>query len=242
MADFDSTRLPDRIWAAVRCEPWFDPLRDYVRAAVDHTVATLAGQVANIAVKKRIVKRAATLPELTGIVDRLRIVPTRRMRDDEISAQVVDALAREPVLTECSLGRDGKEWRKALREVRHPLHSIGVAVRDGVVTLDGDVPGLAHKQIAGVLAWWVPGTRDVINDLDETTPVENVDDELTDIVRRMLAKDPVLDASRIEVHTRDGAVQLRGRVPTGPQREQAEFDAWYVFGVDGVDNRIEVGA
>ena len=31
-----------------------------------------------------------------------------------------------------------------------------------------------------------------------------------------------------------------GLVPSEAEREMAEFDAWYVFAVDKVDNRIEV--
>ena len=51
---------------------------------------------------------------------------------------------------------------------------------NGVVTLNGEVPSLSHKRLAGVLAWWVPGTRDVINGLEEVPPEEDNDDELID--------------------------------------------------------------
>jgi osmotically-inducible protein OsmY len=37
-------------------------------------------------------------------------------------------------------------------------------------------------------------------------------------------------------------VNLMGAVPSGAERDMAEFDAWYVFGVDKADNRIEVRA
>jgi osmotically-inducible protein OsmY len=37
-------------------------------------------------------------------------------------------------------------------------------------------------------------------------------------------------------------VRLTGLVPTEAEREMAGFDAWYVFGVDKVDNRIQVRA
>jgi osmotically-inducible protein OsmY len=37
-------------------------------------------------------------------------------------------------------------------------------------------------------------------------------------------------------------VSLTGAVPSETERGMAEFDAWYVFGVDTVDNRIEVRA
>jgi len=238
MAQVDTTRIADRVWAAVWCEPWFDPVRDNIRAMIDQTVATLAGQVANIAVKKRVMRRMATLPELTGIIDHVRVAPTRRMTDDELSAGVLDTLRREPTLRDCALALQGRVRRRK----RKSSGRIELAVKEGVVTLNGDVPSLAYKQIAGVLAWWVPGTREVINGLGATSPVENVDEELTDIVSRMLSRDPALDASRIEVSTRNSAVQLLGLVPTASEHDQAEFDAWYVYGVAGVENRIEVAA
>jgi osmotically-inducible protein OsmY len=33
---------------------------------------------------------------------------------------------------------------------------------------------------------------------------------------------------------------LESYAPSAPQKEMAEFDAWYVFGVDKVMNRFEV--
>jgi hypothetical protein len=38
-----------------------------------------------------------------------------------------------------------------------------MSVNNGVVLLDDHVNGLTQKRLAGVLAWWVPGNRDVIN-------------------------------------------------------------------------------
>jgi osmotically-inducible protein OsmY len=33
---------------------------------------------------------------------------------------------------------------------------------------------------------------------------------------------------------------LEGDAPSVPQKEMAEFDAWYVFGIDKVVNHVEV--
>jgi len=49
-------------------------------------------------------------------------------------------------------------------------------------------------------------------------------------------------ADQIRVRTRDHVVTLEGLVPNQTNREMAEFDAWYVFGVDRVVNRLEVQA
>jgi osmotically-inducible protein OsmY len=77
-----------------------------------------------------------------------------------------------------------------------------VEVTDGVVTLNGDVPSLSHKRLAGALAWWVPGCRDVVNGLEEVPPEEDNDDELTDAVRLVLEKNPFVNATKIRVHSR----------------------------------------
>jgi osmotically-inducible protein OsmY len=49
-------------------------------------------------------------------------------------------------------------------------------VKEGVVTLDGEVSSLAHKRLCGVLAWWVPGSRDVVNGLE--VRVDEVDNRI----------------------------------------------------------------
>ncbi len=118
--------------------------------------------------------------------------------------------------------------------------TVTIRVEDGVVTLDGDVPGLAQKRLAGVLAWWVPGSRDVVNGLGVTPPEEDSDEEITEGVRIALEKDPFVNAGQIRVHATNGEVVLDGLVPTDSERHMAEFDAWYVFGVDRVTNRIQV--
>jgi osmotically-inducible protein OsmY len=113
-------------------------------------------------------------------------------------------------------------------------------VNDGVVLLDDHVLTHTQKRMAGVLAWWVPGSRDVINGMAVEPEQEDSVEELEKAVRLALKKDPFVDADRISVAAQGGVVTLTGDVPSAPQGEMAEFDAWYVFGVDNVINRLEV--
>ena len=108
--------------------------------------------------------------------------------------------------------------------------------------MDGDVQGLTQKRLAGVLAWWVPGSRDVVNGLAVTPPEVDEVGEIADAVRIALEKNPFVDHSQIRISVRGKKVTLDGLVPTAFEREMAEFDAWYVFGVDEVENRIDVRA
>jgi osmotically-inducible protein OsmY len=75
-----------------------------------------------------------------------------------------------------------------------------------------------------------------------TPPEDDTYGELSDAVRTALEKDPFVNAEQIRVYVRNAAVTLRGLVPTQSEREMAEYDAWYVFGVDKVVNEIEVRA
>ena len=129
-----------------------------------------------------------------------------------------------------------------LEPVRDPPNATGtidIRVEDGVVTLDGDVIGLAQKRLAGALAWWVPGSRDIINGLGVTPPEADSDFEIADAVRLLLEKDPFVNADQLRVSVRDAVVTIDGLVPTEAERDVAEHDAWYVFGVEDVVNRVK---
>jgi osmotically-inducible protein OsmY len=101
-------------------------------------------------------------------------------------------------------------------------------------------PNLSHKRLAGVLAWWIPGSWDVINGLEVIPSQEDNDDEVTDAVRLVLEKDRFVEASQIRVSTQNYVGTLEGLVATETIKEMAEFDAWYVFRVNRVVNKLAV--
>ena len=75
----------------------------------------------------------------------------------------------------------------------------------------------------------------------EVVPLQDdSDQEIAKAVRLVLEKDPFVNVERIRVTVEKAVVTLEGGAPSSPQKEMAEFDAWYVFGVDKVDNRLEV--
>lgn len=193
--------------------------RSPITLAFEDGIMTLEGEVENIREKKLALERIAALPGVDGIVDRLHIHPGERLGDDEIRDHFIEHLMLEQAL-------HGQK--------------IDVEVINGIITLNGSVPSLSHKRLAGVLAWWTRGRRDVINGLEVVPPQEDSADEIADAVRLVLEKDPYVNADRIRVGARESVVSLAGSVPTDTERDMAEFDAWYVFGVDGVINRLEV--
>ena len=118
--------------------------------------------------------------------------------------------------------------------------TIEVDVNNGMVDLEGTVPSLSHKRLAGVLAWWVPGSADVINSLEVNPPEEDSDEEITEAVVLALEKDILVNHSNIKVTTKNWVVTLDGAVHSEPAKNAAEDDAWYVWGVNEVKSRLKV--
>lgn len=227
--------------AAWHSEPRIGPKAPHIAMEFDAGTLTLEGEMPDIAAKKLALELAAEVAGVSGIVDRMHVAPAERMEDGEIRDHVRHALEQEPAFAELALTEMVKGEERSLREPAGRRRGwIRLSVAEGVVTLDGEVPGLEFKRLAGVLAWWVPGSRDVINGLGVSPEEADNDAEITDAVRMALEKDPFVNAGQIIVGTVDAVVTLAGLVPSESERNMAEFDAWYIFGVDRVRNRVEV--
>ena len=234
-------RVVRKVTAALEHDPRVEFHNHPIQVMFDPAGAlVLEGELPNIAAKKLALEHAAAASGLSGVIDRLRITPTRSMSDGEIREHVRDALLQESAIAHYGLRLFDDAREEAHREsTAAPRCSIDVAVNDGVVTLDGQVTSLSHKRLVGALAWWAPGVRDVINGIEVSPEQEDSDAEITEAVKLVLEKDPLVNAERIRVVTHDATVTLEGLTPSAADRELAEMDAWYVFGVDQVINRIE---
>jgi osmotically-inducible protein OsmY len=202
-------------------------------------VVTVTGEVDGIAAKKIILELAAAPAPVSGIVDRLRVEPSEWMEDGAIRDHVCNALLGEPAFDSYSIQAVVKQAVETVRNV-DPGRVLEVDVFDGVVTLNGSVESISHKRLAGVLAWWVPGSRDVVNGMELSPPMEDNDDEVVDAVRLILEKDPLVNASQIRVQSKNLVVTLDGAVSAPNSKRAAEADVWYTFGVNRVVNNLVV--
>jgi len=209
--------------------------------AEDAGAVLIEGEVESLTVKRLALYQLAGAAGAANLVDRLQVRPASPMSDLEIADHVCHSLVEEPVFGECSLVNACGPERIAQRDAAPGARGlIDVSVQGAVVTLAGAVPSLSHKRMAGVLAWWVPGTRNVVNALAVEPPEEDSAHEIADAVRLVLEKDPFLDAAQIRISAAQRAVTLEGAVPSEAQREMAELDTWYIHGVELVDNRITI--
>jgi osmotically-inducible protein OsmY len=242
MSASDAAGIRRSLLAALEHEPRVNLHRDSVEIDYDDGVATLAGEVADIAAKRLALELAAALPGVKGIIDRLHTRPAVAMGDGEIADRLEHDLLGESAFDDCAITRQVRAERTVVREAPARSQSGGLELRvaDGVVTLDGEVPSLSHKRLAGVLAWWVPGSRDVINGLGVEPPEDDNDDEILDALRLVLEKDPLVDATQVSATCTKAVITLRGLAGNDRQKHLIEFDAWYLFGVDKVINELEI--
>lgn len=230
----------DAVRAALRSETAVDLQHFPLELWLEEGVLTMTGELPSVPAKKLAMERAAALPGIVGIIDRLKVAPAQVMGDGAIRDELRKAFLQEPAFAAFAIRETRGGQTALIREPAARNGTIEYEVMDGVVTLNGEVPGLGHKRLAGVLAWWIPGSRDVINGIGENPPEQDNDDEVSDGVRTALEKDVFVNAGQIRVSTCDYVVTLDGQVATEAEKEMAERDAWYVFGVDKVVNKLNV--
>ena len=225
--------------AALEHDPRIDLHRYPVQASLQQGKLLLQGAVENIAAKKLFLAVAFELAGDSIVLDRLRVSASNGEEDGTLRVGVVNALQREPALSEYSLRlmRDGK--RETVHKAEDDAGLIDISVEDGVVSLSGHVGSLTHRRLAEVLVWWVAGCQAVNNQLEVVPPEEDNDGELTDAVRMAFEKDPLVHASQLLVSGHDGTVTLEGFVASKEEKKLAALDAWYVPGVLEVVDHIE---
>jgi osmotically-inducible protein OsmY len=161
--------------------------------------------------------------------------------DGAIRDSLVTSLLAQPEMRSCTIRAQRNSHIEIVHEgPRDGSGEIEVTVRDGVIMLDGRVISHSHRRLAGALAWWTRGRRDVLNGLDVDPPEADGDAELTDALRLVLESDPSIDPDSVALSCRAGVVTLEGWVRSRNEQRRVELDAWYVDSVKGVVNRLQV--
>lgn len=119
---------------------------------------------------------------------------------------------------------------------------IGVAVKDGVVTLTGSITSYADKWAAERTVERVAGVKAVANDLVVNLPSDfaHTDPEIAHRVVEALTWDVQVPSDGIKVAVEDGWVTLEGDVEWRYQRDAAAHAVRNIAGIRGVHNTITV--
>ena len=132
---------------------------------------------------------------------------------------------------------DELDWEPSLDSA-----DIGVAVKEGIVTLTGHLPSYAQKRTAERTVLRLAGVKGVANDLDVRLPSEHrrSDAELARAVVEVLDHNVQVPADTVKVKVDDGWVTLEGVVNWDYQRRRAERATRFLRGVKGITNLLRV--
>lgn len=192
-----------------------------IAVSVNNGVVTLAGFVRSYMQKYQAEKDAKRVAGVVAVANDLEVrLPNIDERPDP------------------EIARDAVERIKT--ELPYAWDRIRVVVKNGWLTLEGEVEWNYQKERAKEAVHRVRGIKGITNSIEvkpRTAPME-IKRKIEEALRRAAE----IDASRITVETIGSEVLLRGTVRSWAERQEAERAAWWAPGVSKVDNRIIVSA
>jgi osmotically-inducible protein OsmY len=119
---------------------------------------------------------------------------------------------------------------------------IGVAVKNGIVTLSGQVDSFSKKLTAEKAAKRVAGVKAVAEDITVgiSPSYKKTDAEIADAVLNALKWHSAVQEEKIKIKVEDGNVKLDGEVEWEFQRSNAKAAIENLIGVHSVVNAITV--
>jgi osmotically-inducible protein OsmY len=190
-----------------------------IAISVKNGVVTLAGFVPRYLNKYEAEKAAKRVAGVLAVANdiEIRLPAIDERPDPEIARDVVTALKNQLAFS---------------------YEQIKAVVRNGWVTLEGDVEWQYQRLTAERAVRLLKGVKAVINDIKIKPRVEPTD--IKQKIQEAFRRSAEVDANQITVETRGGEVILKGKVRSWVERDAAERVAWRAPGVTNVDDRIVV--
>ncbi len=205
----------------VKDELRWDPDLDStdIAVSVNKSVVTLAGFVRSYSDKYEAEAAAKRVAGVAGVAN-----------DLEVRLPVIDERP-DP-----EIARDAVATIKA----QLPLSAdhIKVLVKNGWVTLEGNVEWQYERTIAENTVRRLKGVRGITNSIVLKPRAQP--SEIKRKIAEALKRNAELDANRITVEASDNKVVLKGTVRSWIEREEAERVAWSAPGITRVEDRIVV--
>lgn len=127
------------------------------------------------------------------------------------------------------------EWEPSLESA-----SIGVSVKNGVVTLSGIVQNYSQKVMAENAASKIVGVKAVAEDIQVGPTFFRTDTEIAEAVVDALKWHAFVKEDQLRIKVENGFVTLEGEVEWAYQRKAAQKAIENLEGVRGINNQIAI--
>jgi len=142
--------------------------------------------------------------------------------------------------SDAELRRDVEDELAAEPSLEAP--AIGVAAKDGVVTLSGHVASYSEKLTAERCVARVLGANAIVSELDIKLPGSSrvTDEDIARAAMNALEWNTLIPRDRIKIEVGSGWVTLEGHVDWRSQKVAAHDAVCHLRGVTGVSNKLIV--
>ncbi|MGO9361174.1 MAG: BON domain-containing protein [Xanthobacteraceae bacterium] len=194
----------------------------HVGVTVDRNVVTLTGHVASYAQKLAAVAAVRRVKGVHAIADRIEVAGAEpeAISDAEIARRAIEVLGWDSVV---------------------PADTIQVTVRDGRVTLSGEVDWHYQRASAEEDVHRLTGVRSVSNEL--RLKPRATGGEIKRKIELALRRHALVEAEQIRVVVSgDGEVAIEGKVSSFAEKAAIESAAWSAPGVTSVKDRLTIAS
>jgi osmotically-inducible protein OsmY len=213
----DDMELRHDVLSELDWDPRFDSRN--IGVAVKNGVVALSGHVGSYAERRAAEEGAQSIAGVTAVAN-----------------DIIIELGFEAVRTDAEIAEAAVVALKG--NISVPANDIKLVVRDGWITLDGQVAMWYQKNAAQNALANLRGVKGIINNITirAFASAAEVKGKIQDAIRRRAQS----DAQNIDVKAADGTVTLEGRVTSWADRQQAEMAAWQAPGVSKVIDNLSV--